>query len=471
MNVILYFGFILIVAVTGSAYAGETLSEKPRIFVLTDIGPKHHPDDTQSLLRLLTYSNQFAIEGLVASTAAMRDRGVHPDYIIKMIEAYGLVRDNLLLHEPGFPTVEALLSTVKRGHVDSGMDAVGPGKDSEGSEWLIRAVDKEDPRPLWVLGWGGTNVLAQAAWKVRDTRSSQELAAFISKLRVYAIGDQDDSGPWIREQFPGLFLIVSPQGYMGSFATVKMVLTLGRNYKRSTFWGIGGEYPGADNDIVSEDWLRQNIMDDHGSFGAMYPELRLMMEGDTPSFLYLVNNGLNESDHPEYGGWGGRYEKQGSFYEDADDTVVGADGFRYTTNHATIWRWREAFQNDFAARLDWATRPFQGANHPPVVRLSHAETLPVESGTTVTLDARPTTDPDHDSLKAHWFLYPEAGSFEGQLELGHKRGLEVSIDVPNVSKAVSAHVILQVTDDGDPPLTRYRRIVLEIKPSTADTAD
>ncbi len=94
--------------------------------------------------------------------------------------------------------------------------------------------------------------------------------------------------------------------------------------------------------------------------------------------------------------------------------------------------------------------------------------MTLDSGTAVTLDARPTTDPDRDRLKAHWFLYPEAGSFEGELELDREGGLELSIDVPSVNKAVSAHVILQVTDDGDPPLTRYRRIILEIKPSAAD---
>src|SRR5690349_1059874 len=38
---------------------------KPRVFVLTDIG--NEPDDQMSLVRLLVYSNEFELEGLVAT--------------------------------------------------------------------------------------------------------------------------------------------------------------------------------------------------------------------------------------------------------------------------------------------------------------------------------------------------------------------------------------------------------------------
>jgi hypothetical protein len=71
---------------------------------------------------------------------------------------------------------------------------------------LINAVDKDDSRPLWVTAWGGPNVLAQALWKVQETRSKEELNEFVSKVRVYTISDQDDSGPWMRKEFPEITL-------------------------------------------------------------------------------------------------------------------------------------------------------------------------------------------------------------------------------------------------------------------------
>ena len=116
-----------------------------------------------------------------------------------------------------------------------------------------------------------------------------------------------------------------------------------------------------------------------GPLGKEYPHWEYLMEGDTPSFLNLINNGLSDHDHPDWGGWGGRYEfytprrqkwflqdETRPFWSDADDEVIGKDGHWYDTNHATIWRWREAYQNDFAARMDWTIKSYEEANHPPV---------------------------------------------------------------------------------------------------------
>lgn len=52
------------------------------------------------------------------------------------------------------------------------MKGVGKEYDSTGSEMLIKAVDREDEsrRTIHVSLWGGANVLAQALWKIRETR-------------------------------------------------------------------------------------------------------------------------------------------------------------------------------------------------------------------------------------------------------------------------------------------------------------
>lgn len=199
---------LLAVIITFTPFAVASGREKPRVLVLTDI--ENEPDDAMSMVRFLTYSNQWDVEGIIATTSVHQKKEVAAWRIREIVGAYGKVQPNLLKHEPGYPTEEYLLSVIKEGRADYGMHAVGEGMDSEGSDWIIKTVDKDDKRPVWVLVWGGPNCLAQALWKVRNTRTQAETDAFVDKLRVYAISDQDDSGPWIRQSFRDLFYIVSP---------------------------------------------------------------------------------------------------------------------------------------------------------------------------------------------------------------------------------------------------------------------
>ncbi len=454
-----------------------TASEKPRVFVLTDI--ENEPDDAMSMVRFLTYANHFDIEGLIATTSIHQQNRTAPQRIRRIVEAYGKVRDNLELHEPGYPTGEQLLSVVSEGLPEYGIDAVGKGKDSPGSEMLIKAVDRDDPRPLWVTVWGGPNVLAQALWKVRETRSAKELEKFVAKLRVYTISDQDNSGPWLRKEFPNLFYIASP-GF-----------NAGGAYHHATWSGISGDYfhgrfTGADFMLVTNEWLDRNIRR-KGPLGAEYPLWEFLMEGDTPSFLNLVNNGLSNPEHPNWGGWGGRYElytprmqkwflypETRPFWTDADDEVLGIDNRWHTDNHATIWRWREAYQNDFSARMDWTIKPYAEANHPPIVKLDHPAQITAQKGDVIKLAATNCSDPDGDALSYNWFYYNEAGTFPAS---SARTGQPVAIqnfDQPQAWFTVPSsrvmppgtgtmHIILAVTDHGTPRLTRYQRVIVDVK--------
>jgi hypothetical protein len=462
----------------GFASLGFSAVEKPRVFVLTDI--ENEPDDAMSLVRYLTYANHFDTEGLVATTSIHQRDKVAPQTIRKIVSAYAKVRDNLEKHEPGFPTGEELLARVSAGLPVYGRLGVGEGKDSPGSEALIRAVDRDDPRPIWVPVWGGPSVLAQALWKIRATRSPAALAQAVAKLRVYTISDQDDSGPWLRQEFRDLFYVTSP-GF-----------NAGGAYHHATWSGISGDTfharcAGADFTLVSNEWLDRNIRK-KGPLGAEYPRWDYLMEGDTPSFLGLINNGLNAPEHPNWGGWSGRYEfytprlqkwhlqaETRPFWTDADDEVLGVDGRWHDNNHATIWRWREAFQNDFAARLDWTIKPYAEANHPPVPKLGHAAELTVKRGARVDLSAEGTTDPDGDRLSYLWFYYHEAGTFpmssarSGQpLEIRDFDQPKAWFTVPTgrvmAPGTGNMHVILAVTDHGTPRLTRYRRVIVTVTP-------
>lgn len=448
--------------------------EKARVLVLTDI--ENEPDDAQSMVRFLVYSNHYDVEGLVATTSTHLRDTTAEWRIREIVQAYGKVRDNLLLHESGFPAEADLQALIKKGIAKYGMEGVGPGMDSEGSDWLIQTVDKEDERPLWVSVWGGANVLAQALWKVRQTRTPTELDEFVSKIRVYTISDQDNSAYWIRKEFPNLFYIVSPGG----------------NYRHATWSGISGEpwyrfASGADTTLVCNPWLRENIMENHGPLGEEYPEVEYAMEGDTPSFLSLINNGMNQPERPDYGGWGGRYElyqprylpyqrseteeaETRPIWTDAQDAVTGKDGRIYIDNHATIWRWRDAYQHDFAARMDWCVEPYDQANHPPLAVISGSQEVQIRAGETITLDASESSDPDGDKLTYQWIHYPEAGNFwrwRG-LTLKGTDSAKLSIEAPSqlqLDAPQSTHLILQVTDDGLPNLTRYQRVIVHIMPA------
>ena len=104
---------ILLVAVTLSLFltSSFTAAQQPRVFVLTDI--ENEPDDAMSLVRFLTYSNQFDVEALVATTSIHQQDETAAWRIREIVEAYGQVRDNLELHEPGYPDANTLLSLVR----------------------------------------------------------------------------------------------------------------------------------------------------------------------------------------------------------------------------------------------------------------------------------------------------------------------------------------------------------------------
>ncbi len=471
--------FIVIFLCSGTLDAQA--EAKHRLLVLTDI--EADPDDAQTLVRLLLYANTIDIEGLVATTSVHQKSRVAPESIHAILTAYGKVQPNLLKHESGFPSEQALKTLVKQGLAEYGMQGVGDGKDSEGSEWIIRQLEKDDDRPLWISVWGGPNTLAQALWKIRNSKADEEATRLISNLRVYTISDQDDSAIWIRNQFPALFYIVSPGGYF-----------------HSTWSAINAVVDNIDNKTISNSWLAENIQQDHGPLGAMYPDVAYGMEGDTPSWLNLILNGLNNPEHPEWGGWGGRYElylpedpsntysgftggvpiepETRPIWTNADDTfaprnpseygrAIRRDTTTFTNNKVTLWRWRDDFQNDFAARMDWCTKSYEDANHPPLPALGHPEEFSVKSGEYFSLDASGTMDPDGDNLSYWWFHYQEAGTYPE--EISFRRLSENLYNVhtilaPDVDKPRTAHFILKVTDKGSPALSRYKRVIVTINP-------
>ena len=478
---------------------------RQRIVVLTDIA--NEPDDQMSMVRFLVYSNQFDVEGLIATTSTWMRNKVRPDVIESLIARYAEVQPQLRQHDPAFPDAAALKQVVASGQTGFGMDAVGRDKTTQGAELILRAADRNDPRPLWITVWGGANTLAQALLHARATRDAAAVGALVAKLRVYSISDQDDAGPWIRREFPALHYIAMPSTADGD------------QYASATWTGISGDRfyknaPGADFSTFTRAWVDANVRA-KGPLGKMYPYPCCIHEGDTPSFLGLIDNGLASAMSPTYGGWGGRYVwrrfhgEPRPFWTQGGDAYPGRDNSRdsvtvderiYTSDQATIWRWRTAFQHDFAARMEWTIKGPRDVNHNPeaiVNGTSGKAPIAIDAvvGRPVVIDASASKDPDGHALTFVWFYYPEAGTgIPGRpvLEAGpppvggggsqNDGGIPSSPDGPPEpapraiiqsadgpvatvlpNAAGTAHIILAIHDDGTPSLTSYRRIILRIQ--------
>lgn len=282
------------------------------------------------MVRFLLYSNEFDVEGLIASAGTF-GMVAEKKNILAVLDKYDQVDENLRIKDPRYPTADYLRSVTFEGLGNNHKlpikwgcgkqfwtEIIGKGKDSEASDAIIAAAGKPDPRPIYICVWGGPREVAQAIWKVQHTRSQAELDALIGKLRIFLIACQDATHEWLMENFPQLFIIESKSTYQGMFG------------------------------VDDRTWVEENIINNHGPLGALYPPRAMagpgVIEGDSPSFLYLVSaiRGINDPEDPTMPSWGGQYIRVG------------------TTNHyvdgpgkSTISRWSKDIRVEFQERADW----------------------------------------------------------------------------------------------------------------------
>jgi len=464
--------FALILALSCAPLLAADL--KPRVVVLTDVKRTHETDDSQSLVRLLAWADLVEIEGIVVSSGM---NFWQPDHAIggyaygfELLRAYRHDVTNLmkLAGQQSFDPVESrqpigywpspdyLVQRYALGTPLQGLDKVGAGKDNEGSRLITSIVDEVDDRPVYVLAWGGANVLAQTLWDLTENpdrrRSPEAVAAFVKKLRVVAIGDQDvlwgsrnnpnqanNSGHWLRTRFPGLHWV----------------------------WISGGGFRPASRDRQP---FYQAHIQGHGALGNAYPDHSNGIEGDTPSLFHVLPLGFGDMERPEWGTLAGLFVEGPSEPQHARvfrnrvpdrpevEQISSAMGTAVTP---AMW-------NLLAARMDWA-RSGTGNRPPLIIVDDDAGWRPlqriVKSGDSIRIDASKTRDEESDKLTFRWEVLAVPGaSFEG-VALSDPTARFVELRVPAAAAGKTIHLLLTVTDDGaGHHLTAWRRIQLEVSP-------
>jgi hypothetical protein len=433
--------FFILCVLAGTALAQQ--QQRLRLIVETDAGGD--PDDEQSLVRFLVYANEWDVEGIIANRPAARDReNLNPvrdglGIVRRQLEAYGQVYEKLVSHDRRYPAKEALWRVTVAGYDDV----------EDGVQLVMRAVDRDDPRPVWFLNWGtdkesGQSSLKRALDRVLTERGAEGYAGFKRKIRLSSADKFGDHTWKIEPPFESWAYAYFPE------------MDGGRWYWR--FSAITKNAGGFD--------IKRDVLEGHGPLGKLYPTntTHPQKEGDTMTFLNLIPNGLNEPEHPEWGSWSGRFsvrEEAGArryYWPGVRDTLDGK-----TNRDNTLIRWAAHLQNDFRARMEWCVRDYARANHPPVVVLKGEKMRAAKAGERIELDASGSSDPDGNELSYQWIVYPEASGYRGALSVfSDANSARTTVTVPADAAGQSLHLIAVVSDDGAPSLTRYGRVIVEV---------
>ena len=465
-------------------------------------------DDLASLVRYILYANDLENQGLVYTSSKYHweGDGKGTEFFLpnreyntsqtswrptgtttiedQLLRAYAEVYPNLRQHDPTYPTPEHLLSITKIGNVDFDGEM---SKDTEGSDLIKKLIFDNDPRTLYLQAWGGTNTIARALKSIEDQYSSSRrwnrTKAHISrKVVILASGFQDNTYvEYIAPNWPALRVEELSAAYD----------TWGFNCNS----GTGNVRGLPDNNVYfTGEWTKVNIQT--GPLGSLYrswldgqttfgnrdqldvfgdPEKApggwckpmekydFLSEGDNVAFNPLLTTGLQDPSNPNLGGWGGRRKQNSTSPDlwvlvDKEKAANGSEVQNWTTD-----RWIAAAQNDFAARMQWTLKSeYSEGNHAPSVRVVGRETVKAHAGSIVRLSAQ-VSDPDEDEVKVLWWQYFEEGTYPGNVQVTDAANHSATVKIPADAKSgETISIIVQGTDEGEFPLTRYDRVFVRV---------
>ncbi|HDZ13467.1 MAG TPA: DUF1593 domain-containing protein [Pricia sp.] len=485
---------------TSQSYA-QNAPEKPRTIVTTD----GEIDDVDSFIRMLLYANEFQLEGLVYSSSMWHYKGdgkgttfisememtknmygektdlrwPGTQWMQDLLNAYEKVYPNLSLHAEAYPTAEYLRSLIKVGNIDFEGEME---KDTEGSDFIKAKLLDGNLSPLYLQVWGGTNTIARALKSIENefktTERWKEVQEKVSsKAILFTIMDQDATYKnYIEKAWPKIRVYYNSQQFgalaydwkkavpevwhsyfQGAFMGENIINDHGPLTKMYYSYGDGQKQDGDDEHVHGDPNKLENAQ--WGSFNI----LDFISEGDSPAFLHLIDVGLGNLEYPEFGGWGGRLKQSKTKayrWEDGEEVAEYNTFTKKMDNAYPQIRWIKDLQLDFAARADWCVKTYKEANHAPVVQLNHPHQIPVQPNDTIELSGT-ATDPDGDELRYTWWHYKEAGTYAGEISIPKKESPATKLHIPeNMGKGETIHIILEVTDDTFPSMTRYQRVVL-----------
>lgn len=470
-------------------------TDKPRTVVTTDM----EQDDLASLIRYLLYTNDIDTQGIVYTSGRYHWAGDGKgtkfflpgrEYTTpqtswrwtgtrtiqdQVLPAYAKVYKNLRSHDPAYPSPATLLSRVKVGNIDFEGEM---SHDTPGSNLIRGLLLDRDPRPLYLQAWGGTSTIARALKSIQDRYSGtprwHSIQAAVSRKAVMlASGFQDETyKSYIAVDWPRIRVEEMSAGYatwgyncdMGqgnvrglpadrayfTGAFIKKNIQIGPYGKLYRSWLDGQSMPGDQLDIFGDPAKAP------GGWCKPLGPYDFLSEGDNVAFNPLLNTGIQAPENPLRGGWGGRATQTTSSPNLWTMVPTEKDASGTSVANYTTLRWAAAAQNDFAARMQWTLS--RHGNHAPSVDIAGTGKVRAHAGSVVRLNER-VSDPDHDRVTTSWWVYPEEGTYPGVVSVSSGGAVTVPADA---KPGQTISVILQGTDNGQFPLTRYDRVIIRV---------
>lgn len=519
-----FFNLLILGILTGfiNSVSAQSINEKPLPRIVITADPEL--DDNNSLIRFLLYSTDVTIEGLVYSNSQFHwkgdgkgtrwfvpgreyDRfgmGVCPceswrwsddeRFIHDIVDAYEKVYQNLIIHNPNYPAPDYLRSKIRYGNIEFDGDI---SKDTPGSELIKSLILDNEPGKLFITAWGGHSTIARALKSIQDqyefTTEWQVIKDKVyRKVVLLPSGDQDNTyASYIKPNWPGIEYRQFREGPSYGYGAQINASTENAPYLTPTWmqenvtqytplgdlyrvWGDGKQMVEGDKvDYFGLSGYTNEELREQGYFVWLPVQAKgsWLGEGDNHTFMNMLGNGLRAHENGSYGGWGGRVinpEDDSNAFLITNDS--GADQMAETisssndpdSDNTAYPNFFPQAQRDFAARMKWSvTNKYAEANHQPTVKIEGPTTLIATPGQRLKLYGN-AKDSDGDELKYRWWQFM-VGSYSANVEIKNPNSLSPEFVVPEDAKdGETIHIVFEVTDNGEPALTRYQRVIITV---------